>query len=189
MNVLEKFGGILLRPRETFSKLGKEKSLSNAAVFFALAIVIDLVLMMPAKVAVIGASIAISVLLLAVRVIAAHALGRLFFRIKAGYSSTLRIFLYWGAVMQIRATLESLLWAATLFLSVNRSFPIESVYPPFIAISVLVGIYLLYVLAVGLGVAYDIPVLYAFLIGFASFVIVLYFSAWILPIIQGLVYS
>lgn len=188
MNVFEKFAGILLKPRETFSKLRKEKSPANAAVFFALAVVIGLLSLLPARVEIIGASAVISILSLIVGATMAHYLGKLFFRIKAGYGSTLRVFLYWGAVMSIRGTVESLLWASWLFLSLNWSLPIESFYPPFTAISSLVGIYLLYVLAVGLGVAYDIPVLHAFIIGFGSLLGLLYLSAWALPILQGLVY-
>ncbi len=189
MNVFEKFAGILLRPRETFSKLlRKEKSLANAVVFFALAVAIGLLSLLPARIEVIGASAVISILSLIVGATMAHYLGKLFFRIKAGYGSTLRIFLYWGAVMSIRGTVESLLWTSWLFLSQNWSLPIESFYPPFTAISILVGTYLLYVLAAGLSVTYDIPVLHAFFVGFASSVSVLYFSAWILPIIQGAVY-
>ncbi len=190
MNVLGKFAGILLKPRETFSELGKEKSPANAAVFFALAVAIGLLSILPARIEVLGASAVLSTLSLIVGATAAHVLGKLVFRIKAaGYRTTLQVFLYWGAIMNVKGTVESLLWTATMSLSQNMPLPIESVYPAFIALSILIGIYLLYVLAMGLGVAYGIPVIHAFIIGFGSLLGILYFSAWATSILQGMAYG
>ncbi len=163
MNFLEKFAGILFRPKDFFAEVKKETSLAAAANYFLVAVMVTLLLTGIAMIFVLGSStinattIGITVPILVAQLIAilifaaiSQALGRLFFGAAGSYQDTLRVYLYDSSTGMIISGIAGIM---VTFLP-DLALPIG-------IIGLVLGLYLIYVLMIGLSVVHEISMLRA----------------------------